>query len=180
MQLVRKNSTNAQISDIAARKSTSLITTSHHNKLRSAEHGATSLCKYNQAYSNKIKHFECIFDVIIPYAKCIFKFLPVEGSNTKYYSSFYFCPYYPARKSNILSAILCLDFNGLFLPACILLNYLANGTIFLDEMFYMKYDFLFSLQYLSEIFLQPGGIQRNIVIKALRSSCKVIDVFVGF
>ena len=44
----------------------------------------------------------------------------------------------------------------------------------------MKFVFLFSVQLLSEIFLIIRRIQRDIVIKVRRSSCKVPAVLVRF
>ena len=48
------------------------------------------------------------------------------------------------------------------------------------NVFQMKRVFDFCLQILSEAFLHPEKIQRNIIINLFRFSCKVPDIYIRF
>ena len=52
-------------------------------------------------------------------------------------------------------------------------HYLNNVTIFGEKILSLKYVFRFSLQILSETFVTPRRIQRDVIINMYWSSCKV-------
>jgi hypothetical protein len=63
---------------------------------------------------------------------------------------------------------------------CIFPHCLINGTIFGKKLWNIKCVFWFYLQLLSETFLIPRRIGRDIIINVHRSSCKVAVIPVGF
>jgi hypothetical protein len=59
-------------------------------------------------------------------------------------------------------------------------HYLINGTIFGKKLLNIKCAIWFSLQLLSETFLIPRSIQREIIINVLRSSRKLPVILLIF
>jgi hypothetical protein len=59
-------------------------------------------------------------------------------------------------------------------------HYLINGAICRKKFLNIKRVFLVSVRLLSETFLFLRRIQRDIIIKVLRSSCKVLVILVRF